>query len=157
VLTLHSAFIETPLGTIEITASERGITSLSFVDRPGRSDESQEHLQACKLQLQEYFAGERRTFDALPLALIGTAFSQDVWEQVMRVPFGETATYGQLASLVGREGAARAVGGAVGRNRIAIVIPCHRIVASGSEDSGGYAWGAERKQWLLEHERKARR
>ena len=102
-------------------------------------------------QLGEWFAGERRDFE-LSLAPRGSAFQQEVWHILRQIPFAETMTYGEVAAKVGRPGSARAVGAAIGRNPIGIVVPCHRVVgASGALT--GYAGGLDRKQWLLEHER----
>ena len=101
-------------------------------------------------QLGEYFEGKRRSFD-LSLAPRGTAFQHAVWKQLRAIPYGETISYGTLARRVGNPRAARAVGHANGRNPIAIVIPCHRVIGA---DGGlvGYAGGLPMKRWLLEHE-----
>jgi methylated-DNA-[protein]-cysteine S-methyltransferase len=104
-------------------------------------------------QLEAYFAGERRTFD-LPLAPTGTPFQRQVWEELARIPYGETVSYAELAARAGRPGAARAAGAANGRNPISIVLPCHRVVGS-SGALTGYAGGMERKRWLLAHETSA--
>lgn len=102
-------------------------------------------------QLQAYFRGELTAFD-LPLAPDGTAFQQQVWQALCAVPCGETTTYAALARVLGKPGAFHAVGAAVGRNPVSVIIPCHR--ALGSDGSlTGYAGGLERKQWLLDHER----
>lgn len=103
-------------------------------------------------QLDEYFAGTRREFD-LPLAPRGTEFQRDVWEALTEIPYGQTMTYGELATSVGRPTASRAVGGATGRNPISIIVPCHRLVGA-SGQLIGYAGGAPTKQLLLDHERR---
>jgi methylated-DNA-[protein]-cysteine S-methyltransferase len=104
-------------------------------------------LAPLRLQLEEYFAGERREFE-LELAPSGTPFQLEVWRALRAIPYGETASYGEIAAAVGQPGAARAVGGANNRNPIAIVIPCHRVIgASGSLT--GYGGGLPRKQRLL--------
>jgi methylated-DNA-[protein]-cysteine S-methyltransferase len=102
-------------------------------------------------QLGEWFEGRRRTFD-LPLELHGTLWQRRVWDVLLEIPFGDTLTYGDVARRVGRPGSARAVGHAVGRNPVAIVVPCHRVVAAGGA-LGGYAGGLDNKRWLLAHER----
>lgn len=102
-------------------------------------------------QLDEWFAGSRRDF-GLVLAPRGSAFQRQVWDVLRRIPFGETMTYGEVAAQVGRPGSARAVGAAVGRNPVGIVIPCHRVVGAGGALTG-YAGGLDRKKWLLDHER----
>jgi methylated-DNA-[protein]-cysteine S-methyltransferase len=152
------SFIDTPIGVIEISASERGITSVVFAEKAGKSEGGFAHLDAAAKQIAEYFSSKRTAFHDLTLAMTGTEFSQNVWSEVLKIPFGKTATYGELAVRIAKEGAARAVGGALGRNPFAIIVPCHRVIAAGSSDSdcdnlGGFAWGAERKKWLLEHER----
>jgi methylated-DNA-[protein]-cysteine S-methyltransferase len=101
-------------------------------------------------QLAEYFAGARREFD-LPLAVEGTPFQRRVWEELCRIPAGVTISYGELARRVGRQGAARAVGAANGRNPIPVIIPCHRVIAS-TGGLGGFRGGLDLKSWLLAHE-----
>ena len=101
--------------------------------------------------MEEYFAGKRQAFD-LPLAPSGTEFQRRVWAALTEIPYGETRSYGQIATAIGQPGASRAVGMANGRNPVSIVVPCHRVVgASGSLT--GYAGGPERKQFLLDLER----
>jgi methylated-DNA-[protein]-cysteine S-methyltransferase len=113
--------------------------------------ESEAAFTPARAELEAYFAGERTAFD-LRLDVHGTGFQQQVWTELARIPFGETISYAELASRIGRPGAARAVGSAVARNPVSIVVPCHRVVgALGSLT--GYAGGTERKAWLLEHER----
>lgn len=107
---------------------------------PGRCEQVRE-------QLSEYFAGERREF-SLPLHLDGTAFQRRVWRALLEIPYGTVETYGELAGRLGQTGAARAVGGANGANRIPIVIPCHRVIASGGK-IGGYSGGLDVKRSLL--------
>lgn len=114
---------------------------------PSRDDVA---LEPVRDQLAQYFVGERKTFD-LDLAPAGGAFESSVWNQLQCVPWGSTWTYGQLADAVGEEAVPRAVGGAVGRNPIPIVIPCHRVI--GADGSlVGYGGGLEVKEWLLLHE-----
>jgi methylated-DNA-[protein]-cysteine S-methyltransferase len=111
-------------------------------------------LPAASAQLTEYFDGGRLSFD-LPLAPVGTAFQHSVWALIAAIPFGETRTYGELATELGRPSASRAVGTATGRNPISIVVPCHRVVGSTGRLTG-YAGGVERKAFLLDHESAAR-
>ena len=103
-------------------------------------------------QLDEYFSGQRTEFD-LPMNLVGTPFQRTVWAALREIPYGETWSYGQLAERIGRPGAARAVGLANGRNPIGIIVPCHRVVGA-SGDLTGYGGGLERKQHLLDFERR---
>jgi AraC family transcriptional regulator of adaptative response/methylated-DNA-[protein]-cysteine methyltransferase len=109
-------------------------------------------LAQIRIQLQEYFAGVRREF-TVPLVTPGGEFEVNVWRCLQQVPFGVMRSYGDLAKQLGKPGAARAVGAANGRNRIAIVIPCHRICGANG-DLVGYGGGRARKQWLLDHERR---
>ena len=98
-------------------------------------------------QLGDYFAGNRRTFD-LEIAPVGSQFQREVWDALSRVPFGATCTYGELAGQIGRPSAARAVGVAVGRNPVSIIVPCHRVIGAGGGITG-YAGGLDRKRTLL--------
>jgi methylated-DNA-[protein]-cysteine S-methyltransferase len=106
---------------------------------------------AVREQLTEYFARERQQFD-VPLKLAGTPFQQRVWQELVRIPFGTTITYAELAERVGKPTASRAVGNANGHNPISILVPCHRVIGADGKLTG-YAGGVERKQWLLEWER----
>jgi methylated-DNA-[protein]-cysteine S-methyltransferase len=105
-------------------------------------------------QLDEYFAGRRTAFD-MPLAPRGTPFQQRVWQLLREIPYGDTTSYGALARRLGSPEASRAVGLANGRNPIAIIIPCHRVVGSDGSLTG-YGGGLDRKRWLLDHERSVR-
>ena len=148
----------TPLGTILATAVGGCLTSVNFVDAkytPAAAADWKEEadsppLKECATQLRDFFDGKRQCFD-LPLAPEGTPFQQRVWREIARVPFGETISYAQLAARAGAAGSARAAGAATGRNPIAIVVPCHRIVGTDGSLTG-YAGGLERKMKLLEIE-----
>jgi methylated-DNA-[protein]-cysteine S-methyltransferase len=107
--------------------------------------------QTCK-QLDEYFAGKRKIFD-LPLSPVGTPFQQKVWKALQQIPYGETISYAQLAQSVDNPKACRAVGSANGKNPVAIIIPCHRVINTGGK-LGGYAYGLEIKKQLLDLEQK---
>ncbi len=133
-------------------ASVAGLLRVSFVDG-GISHEnlmSNVHLDAAERQLGEYFAGKRRSFD-LVLAPRGTPFQMAAWEVLRTIPFGSTMTYGEQAAAMGNPRAVRAVGGANGRNPLAIVVPCHRVIGANGQLTG-YASGVERKRWLLDFE-----
>lgn len=166
---ITTALIESPLGPLLAGAVETGICLLEFTDR--RMIEAQlatvgkrlglalvpgEHplLARLKTELAEYFAGARREF-TLPLVAPGTEFQDRVWAELCKIPYGETISYEELAQRAGRPGAQRAVGTANGMNRIAIVVPCHRVVNKSGE-LGGYGGGLWRKKLLLELERTAR-
>lgn len=110
-------------------------------------------MAEAKLQLEEYFAGDRREFD-LPLAARGTEFQHRVWAELRRIPFGETISYGELATRIGKPTASRAVGAANGRNPLPVVVPCHRVIGSDGRLTG-FGGGLPTKQALLDLERRA--
>jgi methylated-DNA-[protein]-cysteine S-methyltransferase len=143
---------------VEVAVNEGGaVVTVSFVEGPSPADDTMD--EACTRavrQLEEYFQGGRRRFD-LPLEPEGTEFEHKVWNQVRRIPFGATDTYGGIARRLGADlDSARAVGVANARNPIAIIIPCHRVIGADG-DLTGYAGGLERKKWLLFHESGQRR
>lgn len=149
---------ESPLGTMVAAADEHALFRIDFIDAKylkaigddWTRDDAWPVLAACRTQLAEYFAGERARFE-LALAPRGTEFQQRVWKQIARVPWGETITYAELARRAEAEGSARAAGAATGRNPIAIIVPCHRIVGADGSLTG-YAGGLHRKTGLLELE-----
>ena len=114
--------------------------------------EAEDSFAEAARQLDEWFEGRRHTFD-LDVRPRGSAFQMQVWDVLRGIPFGGTMTYGEVARRVGRPGSARAIGSAVGRNPVGIVIPCHRVVGAGGALTG-YAAGLDRKRWLLDHERR---
>ena len=144
-----TAYYHSPLGVLKIAGSEQGISSILFVDHAKPSN-IPDVLGECVQQLGEYFAGNRREF-SFSLDLQGTAFQKRVWDALLAIPFGETTSYGALATALGDIKAIRAVGMANGRNPIAIVVPCHRVIGADGSLTG-YAGGLYRKQWLLEFE-----
>lgn len=148
----YRAYYRSPIDWIRITGTEEGITSLHFVEEEeANAGEIPAGLQECLRQLDEYFQGQRRTF-SLKLLPRGTEFQQRVWTQLLKVPYGSTASYRDIALALGDADAVRAVGSANGKNPIAIIIPCHRIIGSGGKLIG-YGGGVWRKEWLLRHER----
>lgn len=150
-----------PLGELRIVARERHVTGIWFEDATipagtplGDRDDAHPLLVEAARQLAAYFAGELEGFD-LPLQPDGTEFQRSVWAELLRIPYGETTTYGEIAARLGRTGnGARAVGTANGSNPIPIVIPCHRVVGADGSLTG-YSGGAWRKQLLLEVEQDA--
>ena len=143
----------TDLGPIAITAAGGAVISMDFVppETPLTTAPPEPLLTAAFAQLRQYLAGQRQAFD-LPLAPAGTAFQQHVWTLLTEIPFGATATYGEIAVRAGHAGAARAVGSACHRNPIPIFIPCHRVVAAGGQ-LGGFGLGLNLKRRLLDLER----
>lgn len=168
--------LETPLGpmravthALALDRADASLVLLEFVDRPALAREWADlqrlftapppvpappdacpALRATLDQLAAYFADERTDFD-LPLLTPGTPFQQQVWSALLAIPFGRTTSYGELTDRIARPGAQRAVGAANGANRIAIIIPCHRVIES-TGALRGYGGGLHRKKWLLEHE-----
>lgn len=148
---MSTRWTDSPVGGLRLHASAGLLTAVEFDAQPvgGRVDDPL--LDEAERQLREYFAGERRTFD-LPLANDGTEFQRKVWGELRRIPYGETATYGEVARRLGYEPVvSRAVGAANGANPLPIVVPCHRVVGADGSLTG-YAGGAERKRVLLELE-----
>ena len=163
---VRMAWIQSPLGPLVTGACEQGICFLEFTDR--RMMEAQfrtlaqrfrmpiapgdhVHIERLKHELDEYFAGRRRQFD-VPLSTPGTPFQQRVWEELRRIPFGQTCSYQELAERIGMPSAVRAVGHANGLNRVAILVPCHRVIGKDG-GLGGYGGGLRRKEFLLRLER----
>jgi len=151
---LHTGYYQSPLGTMQIEASESVLVSVKFLseeitEKPNQSVDS-DIIDKAITQLAAYFAGDLKKFE-LPILFTGSEFQEQVWSEVLKIPYGETATYGQIAERIGARELARAVGTANGDNPLWIVVPCHRVIGSQGELTG-YAGGLWRKQWLLEHE-----
>ena len=143
-------YFKSPIGWIEIGGSEAAINCISFVEKPRKHYETHSIITRAIPQIRQYFAKQRREFD-LPLQLQGTAFQRQTWQQLLTVPYGQTASYKEIAAAIDRPRAVRAVGAANGKNPISIVVPCHRIIGS-SGALVGYGSGLWRKEWLLKHE-----
>jgi methylated-DNA-[protein]-cysteine S-methyltransferase len=150
--------IESPVGFITIAGDHDGtITALRMEDQahpPAGMEEweaAPDAFSEAVAQLEAYFAGERTEFD-LPLRLDGTDFQRTVWAGLLEIPYGETISYGELASRIGKPNASRAVGLANGRNPVAIIVPCHRVIGAGGSLTG-YGGGLDRKRTLLDLER----
>ncbi len=148
--------IDSPLGKIAIYANDDSVTAVSFVKKEEypAEDENADHplITQCVLQLNEYFQGKRKVFD-LPLQQKGSAFQQTVWQQLLKIEYGKTMSYLELSKRVGDVKAIRAVGTTNGKNQVAIIVPCHRVIGSDGSLTG-YAGELWRKKWLLEHEGK---
>lgn len=145
----NTIYVRSPLGTIKISGNQNYITNVSFHNGSGL-DNPTEVLMRCKLELVEYFKHKRKIFH-VPINPEGTRFQKEVWGIVAKIPFGETKSYRDIAKIMGNLNKIRAVGMANARNPVAILIPCHRV--SGIDGTlKGYAWGLERKKWLLDHE-----
>ena len=146
--------IASPIGPLRLVASPNGLRQIEFSPLPAPdaewTAESTPVLVEVGRQLNEYFAGTRRSFD-LPLEPSGTDFQQSVWKVLRGIPFGQTISYGEQARRLGDAKKARAVGSANGRNPLPIVVPCHRVIGTNGSLTG-FAGGMDAKKWLLTHE-----
>jgi len=146
------AYYRSPIGLIEILGTGQGLTAVNFVRRRLRGAKAPDRaLRAAVAQIDEYFRGQRKEFSLL-LHMEGTDFQKEAWQQLVRIPYGKTASYAEVAAAIERPEAARAVGQANHRNPISIIVPCHRVIGSGGR-LVGYGGGLWRKEWLLAHER----
>lgn len=152
---IHKLDYESPIGLIEIIGTNEAICSILFSEKGKKENflqaETPPVLAECYTQLDEYFKGGRRDF-SFPYQFEGTDFQKTVWEALIEIPYGKTLSYKDIAVFIGNEKAIRAVGNANGKNKLSIVIPCHRIIGSNGKLTG-YAGGLWRKEWLLKHER----
>ncbi len=159
---MHFSFLHSPVGIIEIKATDESITAVLFRrtspdslpvnDNQEIKESSHPLLILCEKQLTEYFAGKRRQFD-LPMRQEGSIFQQKVWSALTEIPFGRTISYLELSKRIGNVKAIRAVGTTNGNNAISIIVPCHRVIGSDGSLTG-YSGELWRKKWLLDHEGK---
>lgn len=141
----------TPLGSVEISCRDDGISGLKFVRRkPSALSKPHGVLRQCADQLEEYFSGTRRSFD-VPVFLQGTGFQLKVWRVLQDIPWGQSVSYAELAATIGHPRSARAVGLAARANKIPLLVPCHRVIGSDGSLTG-FSCGLWRKKWLLQHE-----
>ncbi|MFH9262753.1 methylated-DNA--[protein]-cysteine S-methyltransferase [Streptomyces sp. NPDC017546] len=155
-VTKRHTVLDSPFGPLTLVATDGVLSALYMTDQRHRPSQETfgvpdpEPFGEAIQQLTAYFAGDRTTFD-LPLNMAGTPFQRSVWAELLKIPYGETRTYGELAEELGKPGASRAVGLANGKNPVGIIVPCHRVIgASGSLT--GYGGGLDRKQRLLAFE-----
>ena len=153
---MHTTYYHSPIGLLKISGTNDYISEITFHDTSQKAEGNKKHIPPmlinCVEQLIQYFNGQRRVFE-LPLNQTGTPFQQDVWSILTQIPFGKTISYLELARKTGDTKATRAVANANGRNNIAIIVPCHRVIGS-DKTLVGYAGGLWRKKWLLELEAK---
>jgi len=150
----YYTYYESPIGLIKIGGTEQYVTEISFIDTsqqiehgiPGVSD----LLHQCTEELIEYFQGRRKTFD-LPIHQEGTPFQEKVWNELLSIPYGKTISYLDLAKKMGDPKCIRAAATTNGKNKIAIIVPCHRVIGS-DKSLTGYSGGLWRKKWLLQYE-----
>jgi methylated-DNA-[protein]-cysteine S-methyltransferase len=152
-----TTYYQSPVGLLKISGNENFISEINFIDsiEKPRDDHKKKIppvIINCVEELIQYFHGERRIFE-FPISQDGTEFQKSVWNELLRIPFGKTISYLELSRRLGDAKAIRAAASANGKNNIAIVVPCHRVIGS-KNDLVGYAGGIRRKKWLLEHEAK---
>ncbi len=149
--------LKLPIGSLYLVASANGLQGVYFErqDVPmvsGAVTSEARALSRAAIEIEEYFRGQRKKFE-MPLDLQGTEFQKRVWAEVLKIPYGETRSYGEIAAKINNRAASRAVGSANGKNPICIIVPCHRVIAAGGK-LGGYSGGLEKKIKLLEFEKK---
>lgn len=151
---IYTAYYASPVGQLKIECSNSHVQAVLFQKEETAASSNDVHplLTACVKQLDEYFGGSRKEFD-LPLQQTGTDFQQKVWALLLQIPFGKTVSYNHLSKQYGDVKAIRAVASANGKNHLAIIVPCHRVIGS-NQSLTGYAGGLRRKKWLLDHEAK---
>jgi len=149
---IYVSYYQSIIGLIEVSAYIHGIFSVTIVDKKEKNVESNSITEDCVKQLDEYFSGIRKEFD-IPLTIYGTDFQMDVWNEIMSVPYGKTASYKDIAIRIGRDKACRAVGTALNKNPILVIMPCHRIVGS-SGGVKGFKHGMGIRKKLIEIEKK---
>lgn len=152
---IHKLDYESPIGIIEIIGTSEAICSILFSEKGKKENpllaDTPPVLAECYTQLDEYFKGKRQEF-TFPYQFEGTDFQKVVWEALKEIPYATTGSYKDLAVSIGNEKAIRAVGNANGKNKLSVVIPCHRVIGSNGKLTG-YAGGLWRKEWLLQHEK----
>jgi methylated-DNA-[protein]-cysteine S-methyltransferase len=152
----YTTYYHSPVGILKISATETFVTEVTFFDKVAKAEPRKKNMPPlliqCIEQLIQYFNGERRQFE-LMINQEGTVFQKDVWNELMAIPFGKTISYLELARRTGDTKATRAVANANGRNNVAIIVPCHRVIGA-NKDLVGYGGGLWRKKWLLDHEAK---
>ncbi|MDP4144891.1 MAG: methylated-DNA--[protein]-cysteine S-methyltransferase [Bacillota bacterium] len=151
---MKKAYYNSPIGTLEIISSDEGIEEINFIKESKEygieNNIEDKNIKECIRQLEEYFQGNRKEF-TVRLNLKGTDFQKQVWNELMRIPYGKTVTYKHIAQEINNPKAVRAVGGANNKNKIPIIIPCHRVIGT-SGKLIGYAGGLDIKEFLLKHE-----
>lgn len=155
---LSVTHLKTPIGVLQVAASEDGVVAIVFPNETRRAYDKAKgpakaaaHLEAAVTALNEYFKGTRKDFSDLTLAPIGTDFQMSVWKALLKIPFGETKSYGDIARAIKNPKGVRAVGLANGKNPIPVIVPCHRVIGSNGTLTG-FGGGLPTKKWLLAHE-----
>jgi len=153
-MTINYQYFKSPIGQLRLVSNGSSLTAIEFEHRQQGKPEGEpfadQVLEQCARQLDQYFSGQRRVFD-LPLAAVGTDFQREVWGALRDIPYGTSCSYADIARVIGRPKAVRAVGTANGRNPLPVVVPCHRVVGKDGSLTG-FAGGLELKRQLLELE-----
>ena len=151
----NTSYYSSPIGIIKIDGDNTGITSILFLNHEPEITNNSHcsiHIKNCITELDEYFKGTRKNF-SIKFHISGTPFREKVWRELLKIPYGHTCSYYDIANSINNKTAVRAVGGANHHNKISIVIPCHRVIGKNGNLTG-YGGGLWRKKWLLEHEQK---
>lgn len=151
---MFCSYYKSPIGLMEIESTEKYLLSVGFVEKIGNVENENRVTKECGKQLEEYFLGKRKEFN-LPIKLEGTEFQQKVWRELCKIEYGKISTYKKIAKKIGNEKTVRAVGTAIGKNPIAVIVPCHRVIGSNGSMTG-YAYGIAKKEKLLKLEAKSR-
>ncbi|CAD7289147.1 methylated-DNA--[protein]-cysteine S-methyltransferase [Campylobacter suis] len=150
---MKRAYFSSPIGILELVSNGKQICELNFVENSGKNDKNDENLKKVLRELELYFSGKLRKF-SIDIYINASEFEQKIYNSLLQIPYGKTITYGELAASIGRQKAFRAAGNANAKNKIPIIIPCHRVVST--QGLGGYSGGKgiETKRFLLELEQK---
>ncbi|MGL4393114.1 MAG: methylated-DNA--[protein]-cysteine S-methyltransferase [Fusobacteriaceae bacterium] len=148
-------YLDTPIGVLEFLADEKFLLSVMILDGEKKITENKNEIIKNSIsQFKEYFSGQRKNFE-IPTKFHGTDFQNKVWSELLKIPYGETISYKEQSIQIENEKACRAVGGANGKNIYTILAPCHRVIGENGKLTG-YAGGLNKKEWLLEHEKKCK-
>lgn len=147
---MEKYYYKSPIGILEIICEDENLMSLKLVGKIGQSGKETPFVRRIMTQLEEYFSGKRESFD-IKVNPTGTEFQRKVWAELLKIPYGTTKSYSDIAAAVGNKYAQRAVGSACNKNPVMIVIPCHRVIAKNG-NSGGFAYGTKLKEKLLKLE-----
>lgn len=151
---IFQSCIDTPLGQFILKGQKEGLTYAGFANQANEAtaaiSQAPDYMKEARKQLEAYFAGTLKQF-SVPLSLQGTTFQEAVWDAMLHIPAGVTSTYQHIADSIGNSKAVRAVGNAIHHNPISVIIPCHRVIGTDGA-LRGYAFGLDKKAWLLEHE-----
>lgn len=151
-MVVYTGYISSPIGTVEVVCNYNSVISVDFVETIKNNTLENDYLKNVLSQLEQYFLGTRKSFD-INVHFEGTEFQKKVWNELIKIPYGNVISYKELASRIGNPKAIRAVGNANHNNKISIIVPCHRVIGANG-NLVGYAGGLTRKKWLIEHEQK---